>query len=218
MQGTYEIFALNTKLVIKQRQFQTLPMPDSMIKTIKAMDQTGHRGELIFANNKGIPYTWNRGKGQVKPVTCQQDTPYPALSVEFPGIVVEQLQNDQAENLAYQQEQEALEVIETVDLDREIPHLKFGNRDPTLDDNHEGNVDMVPLDRINEQQLINDVLGVQEDDDDQLVQLPTQDEEDNSDGSVTDLIADMNTAQQHINDVIGKIQEMNDDHHELPTC
>ncbi len=73
-QGTYKFFALNTKCIIKQRQFQTLLMPNLKVKTIKAMDKTGCRGNLIFANNKAIPYTWNQGVWPTKSTTPEWDT------------------------------------------------------------------------------------------------------------------------------------------------
>ncbi|KAL7463061.1 hypothetical protein ACHAXS_003437 [Conticribra weissflogii] len=178
LQGTYKFFALNTGRVIKRRQFKELPMPKSMVKTIESLDDSGSVGELIFANNRGKPYTWNRRISTTKTMKPQNNALFPALPAELPGIIVDQIENDQTADIAIQQETEANDVIETMDIDREVPHLAFGNRDQNLDTIEEGDANIVPIHDTTEQQLIDDITR-----------------ERDITGSVDELITDMDDVQ-----------------------
>ncbi len=115
------------------------------------------------------------------------------MPAELPGIVVEQAENNQAADLAHQQEAEANDVIETTDLDREVPHLVFGNRDQNLDIYDEGDVDIILLDRTTQEQLIADIANAQDE---------------SSEGSVGDLLAEMDNVQQNIDDIIDEIDNI----------
>ncbi len=94
-----------------------------------------------------------------------------------------------------------------------MPHLAFGNWDTIVGHYDKGNVDLIPLDGVDKQQLINDITGAPLDE--ELTQPQTQDQEEDDTTSVTNLIAEMDTTQQQIDEVIGKVQEM-DDHHQEP--
>ncbi len=69
--------------------------------------------------------------------------------------------------------------------------MAFENRDPSLDIANNGDINLVPLDRITEQQLIDEIVQDQD-----------------STGSVSKLIAEMNYVQQEIDDVIEQIEEI----------
>ncbi|KAL7464347.1 hypothetical protein ACHAXS_004676 [Conticribra weissflogii] len=160
LQGTYKFFSLRTGLVLKRRQFKCLPMPDSMISTLNNWEARGEHGNLIFANRRGIPFTWNRLREHNTPRAGKaQMANFPNMPAELPGIAIEQAEAAHTANVAEEEEAEAQEVVEDTDLDREVPHLAFGQRDENLEDYDIGDVDMVPLDDADEQQLINDITN-----------------------------------------------------------
>ncbi len=191
LQGTYKFFALNTGRVIKRRQFKELPMPKSMVKTIESLDDSGSVGELIFANNRGKPYTWNRQISTTKTMKPRNNALFPALPAELPGIIVDQIENNQTADIAIQQETEANDVIETMDINREVPHLAFGNRDQNLDTIEEGDANIVPIHDTTEQQLIHNITR-----------------ERDITGAVDELITNMDDVQRDIDDVIEQIGEI----------
>ncbi|KAL7461401.1 hypothetical protein ACHAXS_001822 [Conticribra weissflogii] len=160
LQGTYKFFALRTGQVIKRRQFRTLPMPDSMIQTINNWERNEDHGELIFANRRGIPFTWNR---QTVPKTRRQQqhtADFPAGAAELPGIAITQAEDAHATDAAEQEEAKALDVTVGTDLDREVPHMAFGQRDHALEEYETGDTDVVSLPpNANEQQLLNEVMN-----------------------------------------------------------
>ncbi len=52
------------------------------------------------------------------------------------------------------------EVVQDTNLDQEVPHITFGQRDQSLENHEIGEVDMVPLDGTGEQQLIDDIVNL----------------------------------------------------------
>lgn len=80
-----------------------MPMPELMVRTVESLSKNGLAGELMFANNKGKLSTWNRYTSQEKLMKRQQNnTKFPAIPAELPGVVVEQAENDQAADVAHQ--------------------------------------------------------------------------------------------------------------------
>ncbi len=67
---------------------------------------------------------------------------------------------DRASNLVHQYEVEEQDVMKMADLDMEVPHLAFGNRDRTRNDYNKGDVDIVPLDGADEQHLIDHIMSL----------------------------------------------------------
>ncbi len=67
------------------------------------------------------------------------------MLAEHPGIAVANAKDVHAADITEQEEAEALDVIEDMDLEGEIPHVTFGQRDPALENYDIGVFDMVPL-------------------------------------------------------------------------
>ncbi len=85
-------------------------------------------------------------------------TPFPAIPAELPGIVVAAAENTHDNDVAEQEEAEESEVIENADLDREEPHLTFGQRDNFFENYDIGNVDMAYTKGISKEQLQDNIL------------------------------------------------------------
>ena len=60
LQGTYKFLSLATGKKIKRRAFTPYPMPDSVIKKVKAYGKlTALPGIFDFADRNGILFKWN---------------------------------------------------------------------------------------------------------------------------------------------------------------
>ncbi len=67
-------------------------------------------------------------------------------------------ENTHDNDVAEQEEAEEREVIENADLDREVPHLTFGQRDNFFENYDIGNVDMAYTKGISKEQLRDNIL------------------------------------------------------------
>jgi hypothetical protein len=91
LQGTYKFFSLATGKKVKCRAFMPYPMPDSVIKKVKAYAKsTALQGIFDFADRNGILFNWNeevdespKGTVKVKDVIL-----YPSLATEHPGVAL----------------------------------------------------------------------------------------------------------------------------------
>jgi hypothetical protein len=91
LQGTYKFLSLATRMKVKQRAFTPYPMPDSVIKKVKAYGKsTTLLGIFDFADMNGILFELNEevdefpeGIVEVKDVIL-----YPSLAAEHPGVVL----------------------------------------------------------------------------------------------------------------------------------
>ncbi len=94
------------------------------------------------------------------PIRNPRVAPFPDTPAKLPGIAIAQAEDTHAADVAEDKEAEAEadEVVEGTNLDCEIPHITFGQRDNTLEDYNIGDVHMVSVDRINKQQLVNDIM------------------------------------------------------------
>ncbi len=85
--------------------------------------------------------------------------PFPDTPAELPGIAIAQAKNAYSVDIVEEEEAEVDEVVEGTDIDQGIPHLAFGQKDNTLENYDTGDVDMVPMDNVDEQQLVNDIVN-----------------------------------------------------------
>lgn len=171
-------------------------MPDSMISTINNWDMEAQYGHLVFANGRGIPYTWNRSAQPAPKNRTAKEAAFPDIPAELPEIAITQAEEAQALDIAAEEEAEAAEVEEGTDLDREVPHLAFGQRDQALEEYDIGNVDMVPTEGLDKQQLIGSISN------------PTNVEDLTPEGSVTDLMQELNQVQDEIESELQQINDM----------
>ncbi len=81
------------------------------------------------------------------------DAPFHSISAQLPGIAI--LQDEENKALGFVCKKKKKHKTEAFNRG----DLVFRNRYPTLDVNVKGNVDMVPLNDINKQQLIDDIMG-----------------------------------------------------------
>jgi len=91
IQGTYSFLSLVSGLVIKRRQFDELPAPDSIIKRVTALaGPDGVSSRLVFANRRKQPYDWP--DNNATPTADDLDnTPmaiYPDMPAEMPGVLL----------------------------------------------------------------------------------------------------------------------------------
>jgi hypothetical protein len=90
LQGTYKFLSLVTGKKVKQCAFTPFPMPDLVIKKVKAYGKsTALLGIFDFADKNGILFEWNKevdkfpkGIVEIKDVVL-----YPSLAAEHPGVV-----------------------------------------------------------------------------------------------------------------------------------
>ncbi len=91
LQGTYKFLSLATGKKVKQCAFAPYPMPDLVIKKVKAYGKsTALLGIFHFANRNGILFEWNEevdefpeGIVKVKDIVL-----YPSLAAEHPRVVL----------------------------------------------------------------------------------------------------------------------------------
>ena len=91
LQETYKFFSLATGKKVKRRAITPYPMPDSVIKKVKAYAKsTALPGIFDFADRNGILFEWNEevdespeGIVKVKDVIL-----YPSLAAEHPGVAL----------------------------------------------------------------------------------------------------------------------------------
>ena len=91
-QGTYKFLDLETKQVIKRKQFEEYPMPGQIKKQVEAMGRKNKQdGQLIFANRQNIEFDWSLEDEQplIEDNVEEPDAPYPNIPAEMPGIVME---------------------------------------------------------------------------------------------------------------------------------
>ena len=75
-QGTYKFLDLDTKMIIKRKQFTEYPMPASIIKKVEAMGiKNKQDGRLKFADRRNREYDWSLSKeALVEDNATEQDT------------------------------------------------------------------------------------------------------------------------------------------------
>ncbi len=93
LQGTFKFLSLATRMKVKQRAFMPYPMPDLIIKKVKAYSKlTALLGIFDFANRNGILLEWNEEVDEfLKGIIEVEDAVlYPSLAAEHPGVVLGQ--------------------------------------------------------------------------------------------------------------------------------
>ncbi len=91
LQGTYKFLSLATGKKVKQCAFTLYPMPDSVIKKVKAYGKaTALLGIFDFADRKGILFEWNEEVDEFPEgiVKVEDVVLYPSLAAEHPGVVL----------------------------------------------------------------------------------------------------------------------------------
>ncbi len=95
LQGTYKFLSLATRKKVKRRAFTPYPMPDLVIKKVKAYGKlTTLLGIFDFADRNGILFEWNEEAGEFPDGIVEVDdiVLYPSLATEHPGVVLKQHQ------------------------------------------------------------------------------------------------------------------------------
>ncbi len=88
LQGTYKFFSLETGKKIKHRKFTACPMPDSVIKKVKAFGKSSS-GVFDFANRNSILFKWNEEVDKCPEGIVKEDVVlYPSLVAKFPGVTL----------------------------------------------------------------------------------------------------------------------------------
>jgi hypothetical protein len=91
LQGTYKFLSLATGKKVKRLAFTPYPMPDSVIKKVKAYGKlTALLGIFYFANRNGILFEWNEEVDKFPEgiVEVEDVVLYPSLAAEHPGVVL----------------------------------------------------------------------------------------------------------------------------------
>ncbi len=90
LQGTYKLLNLATGKKIKRCSFTAYPMPDSVIKQIKALGQQNLPGVFVFLDRNGVLFEWNDNVDEYTEGLVDEDVVlYPSLAAEFPGITLD---------------------------------------------------------------------------------------------------------------------------------
>jgi hypothetical protein len=91
LQGTYKFLSLATGKKVKQRAFTPYPMPDLVIKKVKAYGKsTALLDTFDFAGRNGILFEWNEEVDEFPKgiVEIEDVNLYPSLAREHPGVVL----------------------------------------------------------------------------------------------------------------------------------
>jgi hypothetical protein len=91
LQGTYKFLSLATVKKVKQCAFTPYPMPDLVIKKVKAYGKsTALLGIFDFVDRNGILFEWNEevNKFPEEIVKVKDVVLYPSLAAEHPGVVL----------------------------------------------------------------------------------------------------------------------------------
>jgi hypothetical protein len=91
LQGTYKFLSLATRKKVKQRAFTLYPMPDLVIKKVKAYGKpTTLLGIFDFADRNGILFEWNNEVDEFPEgiVEVEDVILYLSLATEHPGVVL----------------------------------------------------------------------------------------------------------------------------------
>ena len=89
IQGTHNFFSLMTGLVIKQRNFTELPIPQSVINRVTHFAQnSGVPSDLVFLNRHHVPFDWpdNDSGNSLDPTPIGV---YPDIPAEMPGVMID---------------------------------------------------------------------------------------------------------------------------------
>ena len=89
-QGTYNFLNLLTGLVIKRRAFDELSAPQSVINRVNSLAaKSGVSTDLIFANQKRVPFLWNTLPADAPDTQHHAPYPYPDIPAEIPGVIIQ---------------------------------------------------------------------------------------------------------------------------------
>ncbi len=91
LQGTYKFLSLATGKKVKQQVFMPYPMPDSVIKKVKAYGKwTALLGIFDFANRNSILFEWNEEVDEFPEgiVKVEDIVLYPSLAAAHSGVVL----------------------------------------------------------------------------------------------------------------------------------
>jgi hypothetical protein len=96
IQGTYHFLNLSSGLVIKRRNFDELPAPDSVINRVNSLaGNNSITKNLIFADRNQIPFDWPDNKDAsadgLDPTPFAQ---FPDIPAEMPGVTLDRHQTD----------------------------------------------------------------------------------------------------------------------------
>ncbi|KAL7460368.1 hypothetical protein ACHAXS_002287 [Conticribra weissflogii] len=127
LQGTYKFMCLSTRNVIKRRQFQELPMPESIIRKIQEWGEAEGAGTLTFSDRHENPYPWN---GEYDNTVEKRAKPGRAETAEFPGIEVLETREEEDADLdeLNAERDRAARAAENANLDVEQPQVTFGRK------------------------------------------------------------------------------------------
>ena len=91
LQGTFKFLSLATRMKVKQRAFMPYPMPDLIIKKVKAYSKlTALLGIFDFANRNGILFEWKEEVDDFPKgiIDIEDIVLYPSFTVEHPEVVL----------------------------------------------------------------------------------------------------------------------------------
>ena len=85
---------MDTKCVIKRKQFKGYPMPEPIKQRMNVIGKENKQdGQLKFANWRNVKFDWiikNESTSLMEENTIEQETRYPDILVEMPGILTEE--------------------------------------------------------------------------------------------------------------------------------
>ena len=91
LQGTYKFLSLATGKKVKQHAFTPYPMPDLVIKKVKAYGKSTALPSIFdFADRNGILFEWSKEEDKFPKgiVEVEDIALYPSLAAEHPGVVL----------------------------------------------------------------------------------------------------------------------------------
>ena len=95
-QGTHKFFCLESKRVIKRKQFDEYPMPDSILKRVEAIGvKDKNDAKLRFRNRKNERFDWDMEDEDEEELiednaVDAEVAPFPDIPAEMPGVGLEE--------------------------------------------------------------------------------------------------------------------------------
>ncbi len=90
IQGTYNFLSLVARLVIKRRQFDELPAPDSIIAHVAPLaGKTGVLRSLGFADQSCKPFDWPDNNDQANSLDPTPMAAFLEIPAELPGVLID---------------------------------------------------------------------------------------------------------------------------------
>ena len=126
LQGSVKFFCINTRRVLKRRNFTPIPLPDSVIAKVNAIGKKEGQGrDFRFTNRRNEPFSWtdevpvddDEFQGLLEP----DEATFPDISAELPGVELERNQTDSPVDAVDEDpepnfEQRAADALENADI------------------------------------------------------------------------------------------------------